>query len=129
MKIRGVRNAKLNATILVDQAGRTLYHLTKEKRKKIVCTGQCAQLWPPLLVRRGSKPTAGAGVDRKKLGTIRRPDGTVQVTYASFALYRFAGDRKPGQVAGEGVEKIWYAIDPSGRLVKGRQASGYGYGG
>ncbi len=95
----------------------TLYHLTAEKGKKVVCTGACVQFWPPLVVKKGAKLTTGTGLNPKMLGTIRRPDGRYQVTYAGFALYLFATDKKPGQVNGEGVEKSWFAISPTGRLV------------
>jgi predicted lipoprotein with Yx(FWY)xxD motif len=40
------------------------------------------------------------------------------VTCAGFPLYRFAADLKPGQTSGEGVEKIWFALNPSGKIVK-----------
>ena len=113
-----MHNTALNAAIVVSPRGLTLYHLTAEKGKRIVCTGSCAAFWPPLLIKKGVKPTAGPGVSAKKLGTIRRPNGRYQVTYAGFALYMFAGDKRVGQVNGEGVEKIWFAISPSGRLVR-----------
>jgi predicted lipoprotein with Yx(FWY)xxD motif len=92
--------------------------MTAEKGKKIVCTGQCTQFWPPLLIKRGAKPTAGTGLDAKKLGTIKRPDGQLQVTYAGLPLYMFASDKRTGDVKGEGVEKIWYAVAPTGKIVK-----------
>jgi predicted lipoprotein with Yx(FWY)xxD motif len=104
--------------ILISPSGRTLYHMTVEKGKKIVCTGECAKFWPPLLIKRGAKPTAGAGLDARKLGTIKRPDGRLQVTYAGLPLYAFASDKRTGDVNGEGVERIWYAVAPSGKIVK-----------
>jgi len=106
------------AAILVSQNGLTLYHLIAEKGKKIVCTGQCATFWPPLLIAKGSKPTATKGVTAKKLGTIHRPDGRYQVTYAGFPLYRYSGDHKAGQVNGEGVENSWFAVSTAGKVVK-----------
>ena len=54
---------------------------------------------------RGTKPTAGPGVLLSKLGTIKRPDGGLQVTYHGLALYRYAPDRKAGDVKGQGVER------------------------
>ncbi len=118
VKLRGTHNKALDATILISPSGLTLYHMTAEKGKKVVCTGQCAQFWPPLLIKRNAKPTSGTGLDPKKLGTIRRPDGRFQVTYAGFPLYTFAGDKKPGQANGEGVEKIWFAVGSNGKIVK-----------
>ena len=57
-------------------------------------------------------------MNAKKLGTIRRPNGRFQVTYAGLALYAFADDKKAGDANGEGVEKIWYAVAPSGKIVR-----------
>jgi predicted lipoprotein with Yx(FWY)xxD motif len=128
--VRAAKNTTLNTRIVVNQSGRTLYHLTSEKGKKFVCTGQCATVWPPLTVPRGSKPVAGPGITKSKLGTIKRPDGRIQVTYAGLTLYRYSGDSKAGQADGEGIQNIWYAISPSGKLVKKASSSGGGgYGG
>jgi predicted lipoprotein with Yx(FWY)xxD motif len=118
VKLRAARNKTLNTMILISPSGRTLYHMTAEKGKKIVCTGQCAQFWPPLLIKRGTKATAGTDLDAKKLGTIKRPDGRLQVTYAGLPLYTFASDKRTGDVNGEGVERVWYAVSPSGKIVK-----------
>jgi predicted lipoprotein with Yx(FWY)xxD motif len=104
--------------ILISPSGRTLYHFLADKGKTIACKGQCAQFWPPLLIKKGAKPTGATGLDPKKLGTIKRPNGRYQVTYAGFPLYLFASDKKKGDVLGEGVEKSWYAVAPSGKLVK-----------
>lgn len=124
VKLREAHSKALNALVLVSPRGLTLYHLTAEKGRKIACTSSCAQFWPPLLIKRGVKPTAGPGLDPKKLGTIRRPDGRFQVTYAGLPLYQFASDKKPGDVNGQGVEKIWFAVSPSGRVVKTTSGGG-----
>jgi predicted lipoprotein with Yx(FWY)xxD motif len=105
-------------TVLVSANGRTLYHLTAEKRGKIACTGACAKSWPPLTIKMGAKPTAGSGIEQANLGTIKRPDGSIQVTYNGFALYRYGDDAKKGDAKGQGEEKIWFTIRPAGSLVK-----------
>jgi len=115
--VSSAANAKYGA-LLVNAGGRTLYHMTSEKRGKIACTGTCAKFWPPLVIKQGTKPTAGTGVKQAKLGTIKRPDGSIQVTYNGYALYRYADDKKRGDVKGEDVEHIWFAISPAGKLVK-----------
>jgi predicted lipoprotein with Yx(FWY)xxD motif len=109
--------------LLATSGGLTLYHYTDETRGKIDCKGGCAALWPPLLVKKGAKPSAGTGLTARKLGTIRRPDGGVQVTYNGLALYRYAPDRKAGDVKGQGLEHEWYAIAPSGRIITRKAAS------
>jgi predicted lipoprotein with Yx(FWY)xxD motif len=124
--VKAAQNTTLSAKILVNHGGRTLYHLTTEKGKKFTCTGTCATIWPPLTVPKGTKPTAGPGIVKSKLGTIRRPDGRIQVTYAGLTLYRYSGDSKAGQTNGEGIQNIWYAIGPTGKLVKGPASGGYG---
>jgi len=123
--------------LLTTSSGLTLYHYTDEGRGKIDCKGACVKLWPPLLVKNIAKPTAGPGVAASKLGTIRRPDGGIQVTYNGLALYRYAPDRKAGDVLGQGVEHAWYVISPAGKIVRRTAAqppaatppSGGGYGG
>jgi predicted lipoprotein with Yx(FWY)xxD motif len=118
VKVRQTHNASLNANLLISPKGLTLYHFTLDKAKKIACTEVCLKFWPPLLIRKGAKPTAGPGVNVKKLGTMRRPDGRYQVTYYGFPLYTFASDRHRGDVKGEGVENTWWAVSSTGKLVK-----------
>lgn len=143
--VNSVTSAKYGA-LLATANGRTLYHMTAEKHGKIACTGACATFWPPLVVKAGVKPTAGSGVKQSKLGTVKRPDGSIQVTYNGYALYRFANDKKRGDVKGQGVEHIWFAVTSAGKLAKAggggtttstssmtttndTTTSGYGYGG
>ena len=109
--------------VLTTSSGLTLYHYTDEHGGKIDCKGGCAKLWPPLLVKGSTKPTAGPGVTASKLGTIRRPDGGVQVTYNGLALYRYAPDRKAGDVKGQGLEREWYVISPTGKIVTRKQSA------
>ena len=114
--VKAARIAGLG-TVLTTSGGLTLYHYTDEDRGKIDCKGACATLWPPLLVKGSTKPTAGPGLTASKLGTIRRPDGRLQVTYNGLALYRYAPDRKAGDVKGQGLEREWYVIAPTGKIV------------
>ncbi|HEX4518576.1 MAG TPA: hypothetical protein VH063_03240 [Gaiellaceae bacterium] len=109
--------------IIVGSSGLTLYHYTDDHGKVVKCSGACAAQWPPVVIAKNAKPVAGAGIKASKLGTVKRPDGTMQVTYNGYPLYRFAGDTKRGQVNGQAVEKEWYAIAPSGALVKAAPAA------
>jgi len=104
--------------VLATSSGLTLYHYTDESRGKVDCKGACAKLWPPLLVKAGAKPSVGPGLAASKLGTIKRPDGGIQVTYNGLGLYRYAPDRKAGDVKGQALFKAWYVIAPSGKIVK-----------
>jgi predicted lipoprotein with Yx(FWY)xxD motif len=115
--------------ILVDSKGRTLYLWKKDTGKKSKCFGDCAVDWPPLRV--SGKPTAGRGAHASLLGTTKRRDGKAQVTYNGHPLYRFAGDKKPGNTNGQGLDgfgALWWVVSPSGRQITG-QGSGSGSGG
>jgi len=113
--------------VLVDSDGMTLYYLKTETSGKIMCTGSCADAWPPLLLPSGvTSATAGSGVDASKLGTIARPDGGTQVTYDGRALYLFAGDQS-GQATGQGVGGF-FAVTTSGSGATGSTGSTGGGG-
>ena len=118
-------------TVLTNSAGRTLYYLSSEKNGKIVCTGSCVSLWPVFVAPGGQAPTAGAGVTGK-LGTLKRPDGTVQVTYMGRPLYTYSGDSSSGQANGEGIKlgsATWYAMTPSGQPPSSSGSGSSGGGG
>src|SRR5690348_11732055 len=73
--------------VLVVSHGKTLYIWAHDKGAKSTCNGDCAEYWPPLLTR--GKPVAASGANAMLLGTSRRSDGRVQVTYAGHPLYYF----------------------------------------
>jgi predicted lipoprotein with Yx(FWY)xxD motif len=113
-------------TILVDGEGRTLYLFTKDSPGKSVCEGDCLKAWPIL----DGEVTAGDGVDGSLIGTIERTDGTVQATYRDWPLYYFAQDTAPGDVKGQGVNGVWFVVNPAGEAVQNAPAtSGTGGGG
>ncbi|HEX4306678.1 MAG TPA: hypothetical protein VHZ54_11605 [Solirubrobacterales bacterium] len=94
--------------LLAAKNGRTLYSLSAETHGKFVCTAEsgCTSIWHPLTVAAGVVPMGPV-----KLGTVKRPEGTVQVTYRGRPLYTFSGDKKSGQVKGEGIKDVgtWHA--------------------
>jgi len=100
------QNTTLGKTVLTNMSGRTLYSLSVEKNGKFICTASCLSVWHPLTVPAGVKPTGPV-----KLGTIKRPEGGIQVTYKGRPLYRFGGDTKAGAANGEGIKDVgtWHA--------------------
>ena len=90
-------------SLLVSATGWTLYHYTPDKHGAIKCTAACAKFWPPLVVARGVKPKAGAGVSCGEALDREAARRATQVTYAGFPLYRYSGDTKPGDVKGAGI--------------------------
>ena len=69
--------------VLFTGGGRALYAFGADKGTSH-CYGACAKAWPPLLT--AGNPVAGAGIDHVLLGTAKRTDGTVQVTYKGHPL-------------------------------------------
>jgi predicted lipoprotein with Yx(FWY)xxD motif len=104
--------------ILVDSKGITLYDFPPDRGTSSVCYGACAALWPPLITK--GKPGAGPGVRASLLGTTKRKDGKLEVTYNGHPLYYFVTDRKPGQTTGQGVNQFggpWWVISPEGKEI------------
>jgi predicted lipoprotein with Yx(FWY)xxD motif len=105
--------------VLFDGRGFVLYAFTRDPRGKSVCTAACAKAWPPYIVK--TRPRAASGVKARLLGTTRRADGSLQVTYAGRALYYYVGDRSKGQILCQNVTEfggVWRVIRPSGMLVR-----------
>jgi predicted lipoprotein with Yx(FWY)xxD motif len=105
--------------VLVDQRGRTLYLFEPDRFGRSVCYGKCAAAWPPLLTTGSPRP--GAGVRASLLGTTRRNDGKLQVTYQGYPVYTFVEDTRPGQTSGQGLDGFggeWYVLDPQGRKIE-----------
>jgi predicted lipoprotein with Yx(FWY)xxD motif len=95
--------------VLTTAKRHALYYWNVEKRDfKVHCTGACAQAWPPLLVRTASAvPKRIAGI-RGTFGTIRRPDGKVQVTWNRLPIYTYAHEG-PGRVLCDNVDG-WFVV-------------------
>lgn len=114
-----IAHASPYGTVLFDSRGFALYAFTHDPRGRSTCSGACATAWPPYLLRGGRATTSGATA--KLVGSIRRSDGTRQVTYAGKPLYHYVGDRKPGQILCQNVTEfggIWLVISPRGTLVR-----------
>ena len=102
--------------VLVDSEGRTLYLYTKDTQNKpSTCVGSCATTWLPVLA--SGTPIAGTGLEAGKLAESKRADGTEQLTYNGWPLYRNVNDTKAGEDTGQGMEGIWFAIDAAGNAV------------
>ena len=115
--------------ILVDGRGHTLYLFAKDSRGKSTCVGGCAAFWPPLIAT--GKPLAGPGVKSKLLGTTRRADGRLQVTYNHHPLYSFVKDARKGDTKGEELVAFggeWYALSADGAKVQNTAAPADGSG-
>jgi predicted lipoprotein with Yx(FWY)xxD motif len=116
-------------TVLVDSEGFTVYEFAKDQGPTSSCYGACEEGWPPLTTE--GKPTAGEGAMSSQLGTTKRKDGTLQVTYAGHPLYTFVEDESPGEANGNESDAFggkWSALDESGSAVAGSAGAGAGAG-
>lgn len=103
---------------LADSQGRTMYLWEADKHGMSTCTGACAATWPP--VTTASMPMAGSGVSQSLLGTVKRADGTEQVTYNGHPLYYFAADTGGGTAKGQGSKEFgagWYVLNAKGSKI------------
>jgi predicted lipoprotein with Yx(FWY)xxD motif len=118
----------------------TLYHLSGEQNGKFICTSTaCLGVWHPLIAPSSGAPSGEVG----SLGTVKRPEGTVQVTYKGTPLYTFAQDKQAGETNGQGIKDVgtWSVIATSSSSTpsstssssepeksSGGSSSGGGYG-
>ncbi|WP_406288670.1 hypothetical protein [Embleya sp. NBC_00896] len=116
------RNVELKAgkdatlgTIVSDGTGFTLYRFDKDTAKpsKSNCDGECAVKWPAVTTTDGNVQLNG--IDKSAVGSVKRSDGTTQVTIGGWPVYRFAADAKPGETKGQGVGGVWFAVTPDGK--------------
>jgi predicted lipoprotein with Yx(FWY)xxD motif len=90
----------------------TLYRLSGEQGGKFICaSSSCLAVWHPVSTSAAGTPSAGVA----SLGTVRRPDGTEQVTYKGMPLYTFTGDQQAGEAKGQGLKDVgtWSAATVS----------------
>jgi predicted lipoprotein with Yx(FWY)xxD motif len=107
-------------TVLVDSEGFTVYEFSKDRGTTSSCYGECEAEWPPITTK--GAPTAGEGAMSSQLGTTKRKDGTLQVTYAGHPIYTFTEDKSPGEANGNGFVAFggkWSALDEAGSAPQG----------
>jgi predicted lipoprotein with Yx(FWY)xxD motif len=104
--------------VLSTRRGLALYSFAADGQGRSRCYGECAIRWPPLTTP--GQPGARAPARGRLLGTTRRRDGSLQVTYRGHPLYRYVGDRRAGQVLCQNVAEfggLWTVVTPAGAPV------------
>lgn len=103
--------------VLVGPEELTLYMFDQDTQGESAssCYEGCADSWPPLTV--DGEPTAGDDV-AAELTTFERDDGETQVAANGWPLYYFAGDEAPGDASGQGLNDVWWVLDPAGEPVR-----------
>jgi predicted lipoprotein with Yx(FWY)xxD motif len=95
--------AMMKDGMMVDHKGMTLYTFDKDTGGKSVCTGECAEYWPPLKAEAGAKAEG-------KWTVIKRDDGTMQWAYGGKPLYYFKKDKAPGDMTGDKMKDVWHVV-------------------
>ncbi len=91
-----------------------IYIFESDPKGESVCYAECAEAWPPVFT--DGEPVAGEGVKSSLLGTVKRSDGKLQVTYAGKPLYYYAHEG-PGEVKCHDVSLnggFWWVVGPDG---------------
>ena len=112
--------------VLADAQGHSVYLFEKDEEGESYCSGACAAVWPPL--ETSTAPTAGVGIQSAALGTIKRDDGDMQVTYHGHPRYYYAADAStPGKTKGEDINQFgadWYLVGPHGQPMEPESHAG-----
>jgi predicted lipoprotein with Yx(FWY)xxD motif len=123
--VKAAHNSHQNKSIVVDVHGNTLYRLTGDTPRHVLCTHRrvmgldCLVIWKPLTVRSSSTSAikAGSGVSGA-LTLLRRGRNSYQVVLRGMPLYTYVGDSRRGDVNGEGIRSfggVWHTVPASTR--------------
>ena len=110
------KHEKLGTVLAAGPKRLTVYLFEADKGPHSSCSGACAAAWPPVI---GTAKAAGQA-SAAKLGTIKRPDGTKQVTYNGHPLYFFVKDKDDGDTYGQAVKAFgaeWYVLNAAGTKI------------
>ncbi len=105
--------------ILVDTSGRSLYMFDPDVRKPggSVCNGQCADIWPPIIVKSETALVAPSGF-AGKLTAVKRDDGSLQAAVNGWPIYGWVFDKTKGDLNGQAFNEVWWVLDPAGTPIR-----------
>ncbi|GGN86312.1 hypothetical protein GCM10011579_078010 [Streptomyces albiflavescens] len=118
-------DVKSVGTVVTDSKGYVLYRFDADSANptKVTCYDGCAKLWPAATAQ-GAITTKG--IDKSLVSTVKRTDGTTQLTLAGWPLYRYIKDDEPKEAYGQGVDGTWFAVTPTGAKASGTPATNTG---
>lgn len=108
--------AKAPGDVMVNGRGMTVYIFDKDVKGAgtSACTGSCLALWPAVTAGPGTPVLDGV---TGTAGVITSESGTRQLTLNGMPLYLFSKDTGPADVKGQGVKKVWWALNPAGEKI------------
>ena len=105
-------------TVLVDSGGKVIYTFSTDTVGQSSCVGSCVTYWPPVPAP-SATPAPVSGITAT-LGSIKRADGTLQLTVNGLPVYTYAADSGPGVASGQGLNSsggIWSVVNTAGAPV------------
>lgn len=111
-----VDGGEATGLVVTDYRGMALYGVSGESPANLICVDECTTTWIPLTA--DGRTGVSDRLDSSRVGSVLRPDGTTQVTYADVPLYRWTGDDSVGVTGGAGVAGIWFAITQSAGFIE-----------
>jgi predicted lipoprotein with Yx(FWY)xxD motif len=103
-----------NKQIIVNSAGLTLYLFAPDGASPSSKAGGLIATWPRVVW--SGAATVGPGLTAAKAAVHLQPNRVPQVSYNKHLLYTWVGDRKPGDVTGEGIAGF-YVVSPAGNQL------------
>jgi predicted lipoprotein with Yx(FWY)xxD motif len=94
---------------LTDTEGKALYWFKKDSPGKSSCSGQCSDKWP---IYYRETVAAPKDIKAEDFGIVTREDGKKQTTFRGYPLYYWTNDKKAGDTNGQGVNNVWFVINP-----------------
>jgi predicted lipoprotein with Yx(FWY)xxD motif/cytochrome c5 len=108
--------------VLVDAEGMSLYLYTSDGQDgdPLACIDACVNNWPPMTT--DGDVTVSDALEAMLVGTVDRPDGSVQVTYGGRPLYTYVRDQEPGDTNGQGLGGSFFLVSATGEAAQERAA-------
>jgi predicted lipoprotein with Yx(FWY)xxD motif len=105
--------------ILATGNGNTLYDFVPDTPTHSACLNDgCVFQWPPLV--ENGPVHVEKGLDPSLVGTLKRPDGSTQLSYGGHPLYTYNLDVTPGMVTGQAIDQnggLWYVLGARGKQI------------
>jgi predicted lipoprotein with Yx(FWY)xxD motif len=95
-----------NEKVYTDAHGMTLYTYDKDAAGKSNCDADCATKWLPL------KADASAKAEGEWT-LVKRADGSTMWAHSGHPLYTYHGDKKAGDMTGNGMGGTWHVAKAS----------------
>jgi predicted lipoprotein with Yx(FWY)xxD motif len=114
----GTLHTALGTILVAGPKHLTVYLFAADKGSKSSCSGECAQVWPPVTTT--GSPRATGGTQASALGTTSGSGGVKQLTYKGHPLYYYVGDQRSGATTGQGIDSFgapWYVLSPAGKAI------------